>query len=328
MDLLLIIRGLAAISVVAWHSVGHEAGFQLLSIPGRIAVWIFFGISGYVISYGFIHQRYLLNQTGLRSFYWNRFLRIYPMFFLMSLFGWLTIWMLTGKNPLRIGDLWGQFFTLQFNHAYELNGVFWTLGLEIQFYVIAPVMAMLFFIKNHVFKWTIIFTFYSLLIWFNYLAVNFLGWSVDGRNIIAVLPHFFIGMIGCGLVSSLKHSNTKGALYLTGALSCLLTGSWLYHRRPEWFWGVYGTVLIDAVILFAIFAHASLHQHNQSGPRLTKVLEGIGLLSYGIYLWHSYFLSHMAVFTDRALLLLFASIIMAYLSYKMVELPLLKLKRG
>lgn len=144
MDLLLIIRGLAAISVVVWHTVGYDAGLPLVNIPGRVAIWIFFGISGYVIAYGFLHKRYLLDGPGLKHFYLNRFLRIYPLFLLLSVLGWLTMWLGSGTNPLEWGDLPGQFFGLQFNHAYKLNGLFWTLGLEIQFYAIAPALAMLF----------------------------------------------------------------------------------------------------------------------------------------------------------------------------------------
>jgi peptidoglycan/LPS O-acetylase OafA/YrhL len=115
-----------------------------VNVPGRTAVWIFFGISGYVIAYGFLRRRYLIDGAGLKHFYLNRFLRIYPLFLLLSVLGWLTIWANSGVNPLEWRDLPGQFFGLQFDHAYKLNGVFWTLGLEIQFYAMAPALVILF----------------------------------------------------------------------------------------------------------------------------------------------------------------------------------------
>lgn len=49
----------------------------------------FFGISGYVISYGFIHKRYVFGTESLKNFYINRFLRIYPLFFCVALFAWV-----------------------------------------------------------------------------------------------------------------------------------------------------------------------------------------------------------------------------------------------
>jgi peptidoglycan/LPS O-acetylase OafA/YrhL len=273
MDLLLIIRGLAAISVVIWHTVGHEAGFPMVNIPGRTAVWIFFGISGYVISYGFLHRRYLLDGPGLKHFYLNRFLRIYPLFLLLSVLGWLTMWAGSGTNPLEWGDLPGQFFGLQFNHAYKLNSVFWTLGLEIQFYAIAPALAALFFISNVRWRWAIIAACYFGLLAFDWLAVRYMGWSVDGRNIVSVLPHFLVGMAGCGLVVSLKRGNMKAVGYLVGSLACLVASNWIYHMQPAWFWNKFGgAVLVDAMILLFIFAHASLHRTRGNSSRLTRSL--------------------------------------------------------
>lgn len=82
MDFLLITRGLLAISVVIWHFSGYQSKiYPLLNLPGRTAVWLFFGISGYVIAYGFIHKRYRLTLPDLKDFYINRLLRIYPLFF-------------------------------------------------------------------------------------------------------------------------------------------------------------------------------------------------------------------------------------------------------
>lgn len=327
MDLLLIIRGLAAISVVIWHTVGHEAGLPLVNVPGRTAVWLFFGISGYVIAYGFLHRRYLLDGAGLRHFYLNRFLRIYPLFLLLSMIGWLTLWMVSGANPLELKDVPGQFFALQLDHAYKLNGVFWTLGLEIQFYAIAPALAMLFFIKSFQKRWVVVAACYVGLLALNWSAVRYMGWSVDGRNLISVLPHFVAGMAGCALVLSLKRSNTKAMGYFLGGLICLAASNWLYHRQPAWFWNTRGTVLVDTMILLFIFAHASLQPTGAAPSWLARALLWMGTLSYGIYAWHAYLMSSIGwLSTDWAALLL-VSVSMAYLSYRWVELPALKLKR-
>ena len=331
MDLLLIIRGLAAISVVVWHAVGYQAGFPFVNIPGRTAVWIFFGISGYVIAHGFLYQRYLLDRFGLKHFYLNRVLRIYPLFLLLSVLGWLTMWAGSGINPLKWEDLPSQFFGIQFNHAYKLNGVFWTLGLEIQFYVIAPALAKLFFISNSQRRWTIIFAGYVGSLVFNLFAVLNLGWSADGRNIISVFPHFFIGMVGCGLATSLKRSNPRAVAFLVCAAICLVASNWLYHTQPAWFWSPLGTILVDAMVLSFIFAHASLavslHPPGATHSKLISVFLWMGTLSYGIYAWHAYLMSSFAWVHANLVALLLASIASAYVTYRWVELPALKLKR-
>jgi peptidoglycan/LPS O-acetylase OafA/YrhL len=141
LDTLLIIRGLLALSVVVWHIGTVNANTPAwMNIPGRTAVWIFFGISGYVISYGFITQRYVLNKEGIRAFYLNRFLRIYPLFLLVSVVTMLTSYFMNGEILLNFADIPSQLLMLQFNHEYILSGVFWTLGVEVQFYVVAPLL--------------------------------------------------------------------------------------------------------------------------------------------------------------------------------------------
>jgi peptidoglycan/LPS O-acetylase OafA/YrhL len=326
MDLTLIIRGLAAIAVVVWHTVGHNADLPLLNIPGRTAVWMFFGISGYVIAYGFLHRRYLFNSPGLKNFYLNRFLRIYPLFLLLSIMGWLTQWVDSGINPLEWRDVPSQFLGLQFHHAYKLNGVFWTLGLEIQFYLIAPALAMMFAIKNIGWRWMTVAACYGGMLVTHGLAVIYWGWSADGRNIISVLPHFLAGMAGCGMAASLKAEHTKAIGYLAGGVICLVVSNWLYHRQPALFWSV-GTVVVDIMILFFIFAHTSLQPTIASSSRLTRSLMWMGTLSYGIYAWHSYLMSSIAWLSTNWLALLLTSIAFAYVSYRWLELPALKLKR-
>lgn len=148
-DLLLIIRGLAALSVVFWHGGGYLGEYPAwVTIPGRTAVWLFFGISGYVIAFGFVHDKYRISVADLKDFYVNRFLRIYPIFIVLSCLGWITDFVITGRSPISIGEIPSQFLAMQFNQSYILNGVFWTLGIEAQFYIVAPVIVWFAFNKK------------------------------------------------------------------------------------------------------------------------------------------------------------------------------------
>src|SRR4051812_42359896 len=105
LDTLLIFRGLLALSVVVWH-IGtlNENTPALINIPGRTAVWMFFGISGYVIAYGFIAKRYSLIGKDIKAFYINRFLRIYPLFLLLSLVTLVTAYCINGDILIKLSD--------------------------------------------------------------------------------------------------------------------------------------------------------------------------------------------------------------------------------
>lgn len=112
-----------------------------------------------------------------------------------------------------------------------------------------------------------------------------------------------------------------------GGLICLVASNWLYHKQPVWFWNTRGTVLVDAMILLFIFAHASLQPPVATASRWMRTLLWMGTLSYGIYAWHAYLMASIDwLSTDWAALLL-ASVAIAYVSYRWVELPALKLKR-
>src|SRR6188768_795784 len=119
LDTLLILRGLLALSVVVLH-IGtlNTNAPAFINIPGRTAVWMFFGISGYVIAHGFITKRYLLIRKDIKVFYINRFLRIYPLFLLLSLVTLVTAYCINGNILIKPSDIPEQLLMLQFNHQY------------------------------------------------------------------------------------------------------------------------------------------------------------------------------------------------------------------
>jgi peptidoglycan/LPS O-acetylase OafA/YrhL len=328
MDFLLIIRGLLAISVVIWHSVGFSGALHpVINLPGRTAVWLFFGISGYVIAYGFIHRRYALSYLDLKDFYINRLLRIYPLFIAISFVSWLTELTFSRRSPLVLSDLSEQLMLLQFNHDYNLNGVFWTLGIEVHFYLLAPIIILLFAIKTFKNKLIIPSFLYLLSITWIYFAVRKMGWSFDGRNIISNLPHFISGMLACVLVHEMKP--TKSWLLKSIALSALLLGytNWLYHHHSGKYWSMTGIFLVDLLIISLVVAHANFEFTRLKKNRLIIGLYLLGTLSYGVYAWHAYLIKYFPVLSRNLFLLIVVSFYTAYISYRLIEQPILKFKR-
>ncbi len=333
MDLLLIIRGLASIFVVFWHGFGaYQAGdlSPLINIPGRTSVWIFFGISGYVIAYGFIHKKYNFGVESLKNFYINRFLRIYPLFICISFFTWAIEFTLSGKSVLGFKDIPSQLFGLQFNHSYTLSGVFWTLGIEIQFYLIAPALVLLFYILNKRLALVVGLLLYVILVWLQDFLVIKYGWSWDGRNIVSNLPHFFIGIIGCSLVSGIKPSNTRLVLCISMSIFLLGLSNFLYHKNPNIYWSSDGILLIDALILILIIAHGSINQVTCKN-KVYLIFGFLGALSYGIYAWHPLLMKFVDNIEEQpfyiSVVILLTTIVIAIISYKVIEMPFLKLRR-
>lgn len=325
LDLLLIVRGGAALSVVLWHAGGYLAPYPVwMNIPGRTAVWLFFGISGYVIAYGFVHGRYSVSASDLRDFYVNRFLRIYPIFLTLTILGWATETVRLGASPLSLGDIPSQIFAVQFNQDYLLNGVFWTLGIELHFYLLAPLLVVPLLDKRRCWYLWFPVGLYAVSILWSIVAVRNLGWSFDGRNIVACLPHFLAGMMGCRMVAKAKRDSSRFWRALVLAILLVVLTNHLYHLFPRYFWSPIGIVLTDAVIVALIVAHASW-----AGRKTVPVaaFTMLGTLSYGLYAWHGYWMKTVPDLLNSAAVLAVLSLISAYLTYRAIETPALRLKR-
>lgn len=317
-----------ALAVVVWHAEGYLGNFpSLLNVPGRTAVWIFFGISGYVIAYAFIHRRYDLSGSDLRDFYINRFLRIYPLFLVLSFLTWLTELVLTGNSPISLSDLPAQIFAVQFNHSYVLSGVFWTLGVELHFYLLAPLLVLPLLLKNTTQALLIAIGVYlAVIIGYGYAIKNF-GWSYDGRNIVTNLPHFLTGMIACRVVSTIEPSAVRA--WVAVAAACVLLGlsNWIYHKYPNVFWSGGGVLAVDIIIFLLVVAHASVDVRRDRSLPGYLVFAFLGMLSYGIYAQHAYLIKFVPWLSDNLILLILSSLALAYLTYRLVEIPTLRLKR-
>lgn len=325
-DFLLIVRGIAALSVVLWHAGGYLGPYPWwMNVPGRTAVWIFFGISGYVIAYGFVHQRYSLTSTDLKDFYINRFLRIYPIFLVLTFLGWVTETLRLGSSPLSISDIPAQLFAIQFNQDYLLNGVFWTLGIELHFYLLAPLLVIPMLQKKRwVYMWTPAGLYSATIFWYIY-AYKMLGWSFDGRNILTCLPHFLAGMIACRLTVPLSKNKLRFRLSLTSALALIVITNGMYHLAPHIFWSPLGILLVDIAVIFLVVAHRSW---DKSMTDSTAAITWLGVLSYGLYAWHGYWIKTLTELEQHVLTLALLSLFTAYLSYRLVEAPAQKMKRS
>lgn len=332
MDLLLVIRGIAAILVVLWHGFGAYHANEispLINTPGRTAVWIFFGISGYVISYGFIHKRYVFSFESLKIFYINRFLRIYPLFFCVAILAWIMEYVLSGINPLGLKDLPSQLLGFQFNHSYILNSVFWTLGIEVQFYLIAPVLALVFTLLSKRFSVVLGIILYLALVGLQYFLVSKYGWKYDGRDIVSNLPHFFAGMIGCSLICGTKPGIFRLLPCILLSIFLLTLSNYQYHKDPAIYWSSAGVFLVDALILLLIFAHGSI-KRVACQNKAYLIFGFLGTISYGIYAWHPLLMRFIDNIQEKpfyiSVVILFLAIVIATISYKVIERPFLKLR--
>ena len=285
-----LLRLLLAISVLMAHAriSGIFRGFG-----GENAVEIFFMISGFYIAL-------ILDNSypNLRLFYFNRILRLYPIYFLVcslilarhfifinstdNLFSYPAVALLIGTiaNTTLIGSAWIMFLQwdqggLQFGpygdsqipiHEMLFIPQAWSLGVEIAFYSMAPFICRIRTLKLFLFLFLLIGI--RTLTWIN--GLNYDPWSY--RFFPFELPMFILGILLYRIRKSerlrIKLSTTK--IYLIALVSYLSFG--FVSERIDFarvFQLVYLILVTAIVILFS---------------KKSKLDTKIGELSYPFYL--------------------------------------------
>lgn len=143
-----VLRATAALMVFCYHcttELGSKLStpFKATLTSGNLGVQLFFALSGYLI-YA------TLDKSGRRNgftmvwaiqFWTKRIFRIYPLY-LVSILAVLVLspdlWKWTTSENLVTHAL--GIHSLVRNHHGAINGSLWTLSLEIQFYLVAPVV--------------------------------------------------------------------------------------------------------------------------------------------------------------------------------------------
>lgn len=112
------------------HLVIPIASKDFLFVVGRIGVVGFFLISGYLAVTS-------VRRRNVRQFYFNRFLRIYPMFWLLL----LMKFMLTDK-PTFMDFLWNMTLFEEFVGCDKMIGSSWMLPIMVIFFLFLPYVSM------------------------------------------------------------------------------------------------------------------------------------------------------------------------------------------
>ena len=144
---------LQAHSTVPFADIGADPAAFTAS-RGFIGVYLFFVISGFVLALPF-GAHYLQNarQVPLKKYFWRRLTRLEPPYIiLMTLFFLVLVFV----RSAPFGDLFPHYLASIFylhNIIYEsytpINPVAWSLEIEVQFYLLAPLLAVIFFsLKN------------------------------------------------------------------------------------------------------------------------------------------------------------------------------------
>ena len=184
-------RLILALTVVVFHAV------SFISF-GHAVVYMFFVLSGYWI-FKMYSEKYLKFDDSYWVYLKSRFLRLYPiywviLFFTLSCYIILPgVWDIVIENSKGgvISNFVSNFFVIGngIKNTYWFILPAWSLAVELQFYIIAPLLVLFQKSKNTVFIFFIISSLVSIIL--VYLNVKIAVYD----SILLYLPYFLLGGI-------------------------------------------------------------------------------------------------------------------------------------
>ncbi len=308
---------------------------------GIQAVYMFFVLSGFlIIRLIFIEKKN--NRFSIKNFYIRRMLRIFPLYYVIVIFGFLfyhfilPVLNIPFDNDYNITNsiLLTVFFLPNVSASLYMPGgileVLWSIGIEEQFYLfVAPIFY--FVSKNKIFKVIVGIT-----------IAYFILYHIPDFEVLRRFSFVYFLLFSGGIIAILEENKrleflkTKKLYTLT---SCILIIIYFFTNIFEFESSILKNLL--TAILFSFFVHA-ISCNNFKFEIKNKLLNYLGQISYGIYMYHVIALNatvylflelkNYQLFNDTTTIILInistfiLTILVAHLSYQYFEKPFLKLK--
>jgi peptidoglycan/LPS O-acetylase OafA/YrhL len=336
------LRGLCIVGVI-WH---HAPG----GIPGRLfgrgflGVDMFFVLSGFLIVTLLLRERERTGTISLKKFYARRTLRIFPIYYLL-LFTLLFLFLVFKPGS---HTAWAYYVSLPFLLTYTSNWVripsgnldiMWSLATEEQFYLGWPMIEKL-LLRSGVAVVLAGVVLLNQLVNFGLLDGVFAR-LYRGKPNLPILGATYTPIALGVLLAHLLHAprtfcpafrllGSRGSCAVFGAVLLALIACW-----PADISGLGRLVIQLAMMIF--LATLVIREDHWARPVLRALpLAYLGMISYGMYVYHMWVVHPLRIGFEKLgwnlvsfaffLGALLGATLVAGLSYRFIERPLLRLK--
>ena len=230
-----------------------------ISIAGRCGVSIFFVISGFIIPYSMLKNQYKIQNFLL--FIIRRLTRLEPpyLFSLVLIISILALTAWINKTPFEL-DWKTVLLHLGYLNVFFgkpwLVGIYWTLAIEFQYYLLIALLFPLFFHSKSNIRYLTFFLVFIL----SFLASSY----ISSAFIFVHFPLFLLG-ISCALT---KSGFMPKPIFVATVILLLIVIFVLHHKANTFF-----ALLTTLIIFYDIDIKSSK-------------LYFLGKISYSIYLFH------------------------------------------
>lgn len=319
-----------------------------IASKGHHGVGLFFVLSGFLITYLLLNEAKKAGKINVRHFFMRRILRIWPMYFLIVVFGFFIFpYLPHGQQTLHSLGYYATFLSnideIRVGLLDNLNflTITWSVSIEEQFYLSWMLLMVLlpFFRKGRFFP----------ILFFGWIIVSIIFRILHEGDERTLYSHTFSAISDLAIGGLLAYSVQKHKIqrfviklkkiwlivfYVIGILLVLFSN--------QIFIG--SLVGIERLLIAAFFAFIILEQvfAKNSFYKIDKIpyFYSSGELTYGFYMFHCIFIYYWAIFfenfglTDQlwqfivyVLVVFVCTYSLAFLSAKYFERPILAWKK-
>lgn len=339
------LRALAALAVLEGHVFGLTSGFgaaprlgylHRVLLGGGYGVCLFFALSGFLLYRGFARQAFAhAGVIDIRRYFVNRALRILPLYYSVV----VVMMLVSGHAGSPV--LWLRFIFFGQSYfpdsLYIVDGVAWSLAVELHFYLLLPLAAWL-LTRASGGRLGLAATWLTLagavLFAIRFLALSeHLAPSIWQYNTLTNLVFFVPGMLLALVAIRVERQRPR---WLRGPLES--SAAWLVAAASLWLlvWYDYAFEPTILAAAFVTVAAAVLPLRPSVGTRVLewRALSLVGVASYSLYLWHWPIVQALVLvswlphsYLPQLAVALPLCVGVAAVSYALVEAPFLRLRR-
>lgn len=331
------LRGVAILLVVAAHltnKLPRFPGGEFLGSVGGLGVYVFFALSGYLITGILTREHQRDGRISLKNFYVRRTLRILPAFYaaflaLVALAALTTTVDISQGQALFAGLFMANYATFPIGWWLVHS---WSLAVEEQFYLLWPA-ALVFLKPKNALRFSVVVVVLEPVI----RIATWVAVPAERDNIGLMLPtHADALLVGAALaLLAAQHPGVVerlviviGKYHLAWIAAVFLpVDQYLFNELGGPYELPVGWTL-ESVAIIVIIAAA------ESAGKMRvflswRPLAAVGLISYSLYLWQEVFMSDSwknGLMADPGLCVVFA-FAAAVVSRRVIEIPCIRLAR-
>jgi peptidoglycan/LPS O-acetylase OafA/YrhL len=310
---------------------------QRISDFGGQGVTLFFGLTGFLLGRLLIREFNQYGTISIRSFYYRRILRIWPLYFVFVLLCGILNYF-ADSPTLTINEIpflltftynWGQLVT---DLKGSMASITWSISIEEQIYLFFPIFFLVMARKGSS-KYEI------LLISIGLISV--LGCTYFWNSDVSRFTPSYLLPVGIGLLTAKfeRYFKVSRFVIINFIFTSLALATYIYFFRNIESSGTFDFfVFILSSLLFPGLLYLTKMFSFESNALLIKILIYIGRRSYGCYLFHwviwtimvgrDIFTSSESGFSIIGVLVGFIStVLVSAISYKFFENPILKYRK-